>query len=367
MQTIVNPGSNATIQLPVIRTSDRVLFKRCRRKWNWQSGTRQNLQVKGTSIDALWFGTGFHFALEDYHGYNRFGNPVEAFRAYCKAFRAEELPPSIRELWPLGRDMLSYYTTYWLPRRNEFQTLWINNIPQCEVRFEIVFPGINYVLRGTFDRVVADSMTRLWVEDYKTAKKMDTNKLDTDPQITVYTLAANILYGRDFEGVLWAQFLKEVPAKPAILKSGEVSLNKSQHTTYGLYLETLKEVFGKRVPAKYVEFLNYLASSETPEGDRYIRWDLVRRNEYQLRSELQKFVAEAREMNDPNLALYPNPTRDCAWDCDFKSPCLAMDDGSDWDYMIELNYEKRQEESDTWRARIQYPDPLQLTAVVPTA
>src|SRR3954468_7715100 len=67
-----------------IRTSDRIGFKRCRRRWGWNSHLRGNLGPKEAQ-NPLWFGTGMHFALEDYHGFNVYGSPTEAFKAYCSA------------------------------------------------------------------------------------------------------------------------------------------------------------------------------------------------------------------------------------------------------------------------------------------
>lgn len=32
--------------------------------------------------------------------------------------------------------------------------------------------------------------------------------------------------------------------------------------------------------------------------------------------------------------MYPNPTKDCTWDCDFLPVCPMMDDGSDWKGML---------------------------------
>ena len=45
-----------------IHTSDRITFKRCRRKWDFSSPLRQHLAPQGGVVTPLWFGTGFHFA-----------------------------------------------------------------------------------------------------------------------------------------------------------------------------------------------------------------------------------------------------------------------------------------------------------------
>lgn len=68
-----------------IHNSDRGSFKRCRRYWDWNSPARTNLtlraDVHGISM-PLFFGTGIHYALENYYqpGLNR--DPVESFKTW---------------------------------------------------------------------------------------------------------------------------------------------------------------------------------------------------------------------------------------------------------------------------------------------
>lgn len=71
-----------------IHSSDRAAFRRCRRFWDWSSPTRTNLTVRadihGVSI-PLFFGTGIHYALEQYYIPTESGikrDPVEAFQTW---------------------------------------------------------------------------------------------------------------------------------------------------------------------------------------------------------------------------------------------------------------------------------------------
>lgn len=41
---------------------------------------------------------------------------------------------------------------------------------------------------------------------------------------------------------------------------------------------------------------------------------------------------------DPLTIVYPNPTRDCSWDCEFEPVCTMFDDGSDAEGMVERIY-----------------------------
>src|SRR5690606_22826863 len=76
----------------------------------------------------FWFGSAIHFAMEDFFGYNRFGDPVKAFQAYYAAFPTEERPLGADEHYYLGMGMLNYFKE-WYARHNadpQFQTVWLD-------------------------------------------------------------------------------------------------------------------------------------------------------------------------------------------------------------------------------------------------
>jgi len=369
-----------------IHTSDRVGFKRCRRRWGWQSQLRGNLVPSvGETAAPLWFGSGFHFALEDYHGYNRFGNPALAFEAYSEATRGQR-PSDYEEHEKLARGMLRYYTRRWEPRhKGSYQTLWVDGKPQCEVDIKLditefvlnragrAYRQMFYDIYGsdaeivysiTFDRVVVDEHDRIWGVDYKTAKRMESGNLELNPQATSYSWVMWKFYDQEPEGILWHQFLKAVPDAPQKLANGHLSVNKNQKVTYSSYRAALKMHYAAKgigVPwRQYTEFLNHLAYIESEEGDEFIQLHPIRRNAAMRAAEEEKIAYEVMDMLDPNLPLYPNPTRDCNWDCNFRAACLGLDDGSDIAYMLATEYTQWQGYRDDWRARITYPE-VQVT------
>lgn len=367
MELMLQPLPQSRVE---IHTSDRILYRRCRRKWNLASSVRRNLTSahEGQSTNEhLWLGTGIHFALEDFHGYNSYGDPFKAFQAYYYATR-RSLPDNHLELKELASGMLSHYV-HWANKFNDTHTVWgKEGEPMCEVNWHVPLEGLSgpdgepVTYSGTFDRLVMDDHQRVWIVDYKTAQRFNTSKLEMDPQCSAYCWAFRKLFGFDAEGVLYIQLLKERPEPPRILKDGHVSTNKTQNTTYSLYKRTLIEVYGnsiKAIPKKCMELAHYLASQETSEGDKFLRRDLVRRNDSHINNEEWKIYAEAKEMLDKELPLYPNPTRDCMWDCDFRGVCVAMDDGSDWGLILAEGYAPRKE-MHPWRSRIPTPEDLNL-------
>ncbi|MNM08175.1 PD-(D/E)XK nuclease superfamily protein [compost metagenome] len=424
-----------------VRTSGRRTFRRCMRKWGFQSSMRMNLQRKGAETNIhFWFGSAIHFAMEDYFGYNKFGDPQKAFQAYYAAFKAADRPNGADEHYYLGMGMLDYFKT-WYAKHNEvyqFETIWLNEFkqevppgtpgakPLIESSFildlgvkvwarqdtgeiidvadqqiqgfrsdeghvenfiwgdktadsmlwdgereRIAVTEVPVCYHGTLDRLVKDKAGRWWIMDWKTAKSADTNKLDTDDQISAYMWAAEQWFGHKIHGFVYVQLTKELAKPPKRLANGTMSVDKKQKTTYALakqmIIEDYKEV--RKAPNKVIEFLNMIAAQESPEGDRYIRWDLVTRSQAQKESTYRHILGEIELMVNPNLYLYPSPTRDCIWDCEFRDACMKMDNGQVEEAKRELAvmYEPRPREEDgnidPWRENIPWPDTDKYAAV----
>ena len=76
----------------------------------------------------------------------------------------------------------------------------------------------------------------------------------------------------------------------------------------------------------------------------------IRHNKYTLRSFWEQLQGVLRDMvttrdallkgGDPMVFAYPNPTRDCTWQCPFITVCPMFDDGSDVDSALNDMYEE---------------------------
>ena len=351
-----------------IRTSERLLFRRCRRLWGWNSPIKMNLEAKSRP-DYFWFGTGMHYALEDFHGINQYGHPARAFEAYTMATLAtKEAPDTWREFLVLGIEMMSYYADYWLAARGREAdpTLIVNGIPQTEVRFEIDLPilgpqGQKVKYRGQIDRMVRDEDGFLWVWELKSAKQFRMQHFDVDDQITAYCWAAQTIYQEPIMGVIYQQHKKDVPGHPKILSNGKVSTNKTMNTSYALYRQTLMDVYGNAAcfPTDNIRYLNTLVADEESDADKFIRRDKIYRNQYQIAAQGEKILLEVEDMLREGLPLYPNPSKDCSWLCPLESVCIAMDDGSDFESLLTALTCNREEQSDSWRHHLPHPSLLQ--------
>lgn len=349
-----------------IRTSDRSAFRRCRRRWGWSSHLKGNLEV-AEGAEPLWLGSGFHYALEDFHGPKNWPSAAAAFEGYTDACRRTPnviLPATWLEAKQLATDMLNFYADIWLRNRPYLKTYVHNGHHQCEVNFEIPLPievdGYDQVIyRGSLDRVIIDEHKRLWVVEYKTAKQFQTGHFDVDGQVSAYCWAASVLYPNEIAGVIYQQHKKTLPQPPEFLKTAKrYSTNKQQSTNQGLYRQALSNLYGVHLegaPPENIEFLNWLSEQESEDQDPFIRRDWIYRSDHQIAAEGEKILMEVPEMLNPDLPLYPNPTRDCSWDCRFMSPCIVMDDGGDWEADIEGITVQREEDLKTWRQHLKPP------------
>ena len=356
-------------RIAVIRTTDRITYRRCRRRWGWSSHLRGNLGSR-EGQSPLWMGSGFHFALEDFHGANHFGHPTKAFDEYVLATRRHDergLPPSWQEDWELANGMLAYYADYWLKTRPALKTFVYNGIPQVEVNFRVEVPFDKRLLQewgydkciysGTIDRVIIDEHGQLWIVEYKTAKAIQTLHLANDSQVSSYCWAGQYLYGRPIVGVIYQQHRKDLPKQPKILANGRLSTDKKQLVTYASVKQQVINLYGsvQAAPGEYVDLLNYLINEETPYKDKFITRSYIQRNEHQCQAEGVKILMEAEEMLNPNTPLYPNPDRTCQFMCPFNGPCVSLDDGSDWDYELSLLMKPRDPVYDSWRKKVRLP------------
>ena len=73
--------------------------------------------------------------------------------------------------------------------------------------------------------------------------------------------------------------------------------------------------------------------------DRFVQRHPVRRNKHEIAANGKFLEWEAADMLDPNLKIYPSPTKDwyCTR-CPFRAPCLAADDGGDAVALLKANY-----------------------------
>ena len=377
-QKTVRPSGERVI---VIGTSDRGSFKRCRRQWDWSSPMRRGLAVRDQKR-PLWFGTGMHHALEDYHGLRVYENPQAAIDDYLQAtikeYGIDALPQEYESDIETMKQMLRHYTVSWLKisGRDPLKTYKVKGVPQVEVSFEFEIPlskltleragADRVVYRGTLDRVVVDDNGYLWVQDYKNIAQFTSHEhLYLDDQIGAYLWAMRYMYKKPCLGFIYTQFWKKGVEPALILKSGEISVDKSQPTTAALYRHALITKYGNGAwPEKHVAALNHFNSFESEESDRFIRRDRITRRPEALINVVKRILMEVEDMLDPQLPIYPSPGFQCRTMCSFVNPCIEKENDDDFEYTLRQDYDKRTyDERHTWKRHLEYGEKTEKPTV----
>lgn len=331
-------------------TSSSAAFKRCRRKWYFQNimgfTTPQN--------KYMWIGSCFHKLLEQLHKGDPYDNAMTGIQQFIAKTKQQDLPDDLDTASKQIIGMYEVYTDYmynFLPP-NRYRTYTVGDVPQTEVKMTLDVgiedsEGHPVRWKGIIDRVIEDTSGDLWLIDYKTKSTIDTSLLDLDPQISNYLMGAPYWYGRPIRGMIYIQVVRAAPQYPSVGKRGDVSVAKNQLTTAKLYEEALLDVYGspENIPQKQESFLNKLILEEGVSGNKYIQVDRVFRNEEQHESALLNLRQEAKDQINAleSEHLYPNPTRDCNWDCDFMVPCLLKEEQRIVTDYLQDNFEQREE------------------------
>lgn len=367
-----------------------------------RNNLRKKVSINGVNM-ALWFGTGIHYALEMYYSPVLQRDPVEAFKTWytfqweggvvgeewlertydihpriedrghdLTMYRIqglrdilpnmEEVQEEFQQHYELGVGMLEFYKD-WAPRNDDFICVAAESMFSIPLGFETVdkreeSPNYGKKLevhaRGKRDAVIYfPDYDKFGVIDHKTAARVDEDyfrKLEKDEQCNTYlwaTMEEAKHEGRPWSGhmvdrVLYTALRKNYPKPPTWNTNGKsLSIDRSKEgTTAELFEQTIKdnEVLHDwfRNNEKAQAYYTYLCEM----GDaNFVQRDIVTRNRYEVAATQRHIEMIAREMTG-EPAIYPNPsgTFSCI-QCAFRSPCIAADDGSDWEGMLTDGYE----------------------------
>lgn len=380
-----------------IHGSDIASYQRCRRYWDWSSPSRHNLRRKVTIYGInvpLWFGTGIHYSLEMYYNPVIQRDPVEAFSTWFeyqwnggivteewldRTYDNEPVPQEddkwriqgLRDLLPdpvdtefaelreLGIGMMEYYRDY-AQRHDDFRVIAAESVFSIPLGFEAIdqreeSPNYGKKLeahaRGKRDAIIQSLESEHYaVWDHKTKTKFDEDyyleSLEMDPQCTTYMWASQEearIYDLPYtkiEKTVYQALRKKFPKSPTMTTRGIPSLNRQEEgTTAEMFAQFIKDnnlMVWFEDNEKAQSYYTWLV--ETAET-QYIRRTDVWRNPTELANQGLQIKQVAQEMlSDPSI--YPTPSSDfrCIG-CQFRPPCLAKNDGSDYEFMLKDGYE----------------------------
>lgn len=323
---------------PAIHISDVNSFKQCRRKWDFSSKLRQNLEPN-RSHSAFMIGSAVHFVLEHhYRGMDTrkalglyFKNEVKKLRE--TSLFLEEDRVYFREYVHLVKAIIHHYTLWQSKDGSELADRNLEFV-ELEVPFSLPlrtpsgYPS-RTIREGRIDGIVRHKTTgKYYLWEIKTARsvkeRIDQAVLGYDEQTSMYLLAAEELYGKSFEGMIYTVLGKKAPTPVKILKDNTLSQDKRTATTYYAFIEQMlahhTDLDKATLHKMYGEHLIYLQTKPNSFFDRV----LVTRNKEQLRYFQAELHAVALEMNRKNTPIYASKGKHCSY-CPYRVPCSMTD------------------------------------------
>lgn len=308
-------------------------FLRCRKKYDYT--WVQNLEPKKRN-EKLTIGSAIHKFLEFWYLEHRLEDAVEAMLVYIDDNTADMDDAERIELKELAEGVCRHYVDH-------YHLEWEYTVKAVELPFsipQVIQDGdkeIHTNYTGTIDLLVEDTDGKLWFMDHKTTASLDIydKNSDMDRQISRYWYALEKL-GYKIEGFIYNIILKDVPVEPRLLKSGQLSKDRSQKTTAILYRQAI-EKHGLDLN-DYMDHMQFLY--ETPK-EFFRRVKVTRTPE-----EREASIRETREVIlDITEAkrYYRNITKDCSWDCPFKTLCVSEMDGSNADLIRNELYQVKED------------------------
>jgi hypothetical protein len=82
---------------------------------------------------------------------------------------------------------------------------------------------------------------------------------------------------------------------------------------------------------------------EPDDSGGWFRRTWIRRSRAEIGSVGERLSAEVADMLDPALRLYPTPAPELCGRCDYRAPCLAMNEGADAEAILAGSYRLREE------------------------
>lgn len=218
-----------------------------------------------------------------------------------------------------------------------------------EIGDTLKYMGGKVYLTGKIDLLTERKTPKkgIWVIDHKTAAQAhQEDGLEFDDQVTGYCYVVWRWTGVIPRGVVYNDLIKQAPKEPRLIKEGkELSTAKDQLTTPDMYREALLEFGhmqkkgGEIFSEKHAECLDALLARG---WDPFFRRFEPVRNEHQLLEFERRLAEEYWDMTEtreyPQSKAYPNPMVINCRGCSMKRICLAMEDGSDAQGIIDVEY-----------------------------
>lgn len=223
--------------LPLIRSHERMDYKRCPKRWFWK--WRMGLVPRAKSFGALELGTWVHEAFADWYSGERDRNLREIFSSIAVeavvSAGATGIPDyeldKAAELGALGEEMMGAY------QKRYGDDPGVNVIAaEVPLEFEITNPAGKLIAVHKLkpDLIYSDDADDVWLMEHKTAAQIRTGHLVIDDQARPYVSMSELALrkagllakGQRFKGVMYNFARKALPDERPVNEKGQ-ALNKN--------------------------------------------------------------------------------------------------------------------------------------------
>ena len=361
-----------------LRPWDREWFKRCRRAWDFGSRSRQNLEpVTPPARFDLDVDRAIRDALAVYYfpGMWEWDRGIVlplAFQAFDKSLTSQRqrrqtttaLTPGEAENWErqqaAGHSLLGAYME-WAPSLDRFWPV------RVETDFDVAVPdpdkpgnglvspageAIHY--QGRVDMLVVDEHDAYWIVRHRLVPDgfcdLDLLVLDDEPVAACF--AWELFYlGMRVTGTVHNEMRLEGappdPAEPVRRPRASHAWARARAASRDVpeaAPESSEPESGPLVPGHRRMYARAAWEPEevvVEEGGGMFRRTRIPRSRAELDGLGNRLALEILDMVDPGLMLYPTPAPEHCSACQFRAPCLAMNEARDVEAILADEYRRR--------------------------
>lgn len=367
-----------------IHTSENRSFRGCRRRWNWAS---REGYVPDQQPKPLELGIAFHIGMQHFYDpetwstttkEEKASNAISAFVVECerqqlnylKLTRQERVMDAEGDDYAarieLGIGMIEHYAFYIHPESDTwFKPVLVEvpfKVPLMDPRtgqqLECWNPGVGkgrcgqnhangalVTFDGRVDMIIEDIVNGgYFVWDHKSAAQIQATDsyLHLDDQVGGYPWALGTQLGLDIRGFVYAEYRKDYPKPPMLLKRGvggrAFSTNKQQGTNLAIFLDTVSKYDSAAYQSgAYSEYISWLKG---PDGPVFHKRFEILKTPYELDQIGYNLGLQAAEMLNPGLPIYPSPGKFTCSGCAYYAPCRGTNAGEDIEYTLSSLYKK---------------------------
>lgn len=340
-----------------IHVSDMRSFKQCRRKWQWSSTLPGRMGLERKVTYAPFFtGKAVHYAMQQYYeGGAEMTSTAEAYIAEeHKAMEEggalwDSEEAVVQEQSALTLGMLAHYQMWARTDQGPWSDKNIR-VLSMETDFKVPLRNPNgrksnkIYLGGRFDGVVQHLPSdTYWVFETKTTRSIKelVSSLANDEQAGAYVYAAGELLGVPIAGVLYNILRKKVPTQPQVLKSGDLSRRADADTTAQAFLDYACSHHADWTREQVIEYYQEYLDMLLAKGNTFFLRHPVYRTPQEIKQLQLDIWTVALEMTRPNTPIYPSPSwLNCGF-CSFRTPCLMLNAGGDYEEILDTEYRAR--------------------------